>query len=50
MDAHTYPCDRCGNRLDDDALEYIEGINSYLCSECLTEELEESKLYEDEQL
>jgi hypothetical protein len=51
MDAHTMLCDRCAERFDDDALEYIEDSNSYLCSECITAELEEDNLFDiDEQL
>jgi hypothetical protein len=35
MDAHTLPCDCCGDRFDDAELEYIEDRNEYLCQNCI---------------
>lgn len=41
MDAHTLPCDVCGNRFDEDDLEYIEDRNEYVCQDCVHDLLEE---------
>jgi DNA-directed RNA polymerase subunit RPC12/RpoP len=39
IDAHTLPCDRCGERVDEDDLIYIEPHNEYLCEDCSAEQM-----------
>jgi len=47
MDAHTFPCDGCYNRFDDNDLEYIEERNEYLCQDCLRA-LDESEVEDND--
>jgi predicted SprT family Zn-dependent metalloprotease len=39
-------CDCCGNRFDEDDLEYVEESNEYLCQDCMANLAVDTEEYE----